>query len=189
MKIMHWTRPRTASAVCVAALALFGGCATTGSASGRVTDRDGDVVPARIGWSTPSPYGTHGRMVVTLPDGSGYIGDYRLVGTPDAMTLSLFEPWRVGWPDWPLPWEGAALPPDVAVSDDGALLERYRGLAIASLESPSGEHLRCRFGLLQPTIGLAGGVDGDCQVMPSQRAVQEARLAGFMDGGSRRPPP
>lgn len=152
-----------ASSALLAAALVFGGCASTGEASARVVDRDGDVVPATIAWRTPSPYGAFGRMVVTLPDGTGYAGEYRLVGEQNPETAALWEPWRAGWPDWPLPWENGALPALTSVDDGDGLRQRYQGLAIANLESPSGERLRCRFGLLEPTVGLAGGMNGDCQ--------------------------
>lgn len=144
------------------------GCATTGKSIARVTDRAGEVVPVRMAWRTPSAYGAFGHVVIELPDGTLYRGDYRLVGEPDEMTSALWRPWRTGWPDWPLPWEGEALPVTVSL-DEGSLQDRYRGIAIANLEAPNGQRMRCRFGLLQPTVGLAGGFDGDCQAMPPDR--------------------
>lgn len=149
-------------------MALCTSCTTTGTAIARVADRQGEVVPARMAWRTPSAYGAFGELAVELPDGTVFRGPYRLVGEPDDLTRAVWQPWRPGWPDWPLPWEGAALPVGVAL-DERSLSDRYRGLAIASLASDDGERLRCRFGLLQPTVGLAGGVDGDCQVLPSPR--------------------
>lgn len=159
------------AALGAAALWLASACASSGSATANVVDRQGTAVPARLTWQTPSPTGDHGRLMVTLPDGETFVGAYQLLDEPDAMTTALWRPWREGWPEWPLPWEGAALPTEVAVNDRHALVQRYVGLVIASLESRDGERMRCRFGLLQPTIGLAGGLDGDCRTTRGARDV------------------
>lgn len=167
------------AALGVAALLLASACASSGTTTATVVDRQGAAIPARMTWQTPSPTGAHGRLMVTLPDGETYVGAYQLVDEPDAMTTALWSPWHEGWPEWPLPWEGAALPGDVDVADRDALVQRYVGLVIANLESRDGERMRCRFGLLQPSVGLAGGLDGDCRSTTGARGATASLYEGL----------
>ena len=43
-------------------------------------------------------------------------------------------------------------------------LERYGGKVLASLSTPGGERMRCRFHFADPASGMAGGGEGKCQL-------------------------
>src|SRR5690606_26837552 len=58
----------TLAASALFATCLLGACASTGEATARIKDREGDSVPAHIAWRTTSAYGTSGRMLVTTID-------------------------------------------------------------------------------------------------------------------------
>lgn len=77
-----------------------------------------------------------------------------------AETLTpLWAHWRDGWNDWPY-WGHSALQPYPGTQ----FITHYSGKVVATLESAEGERMRCRFHLVEPTRGMSGGGEGECQL-------------------------
>lgn len=72
------------------------------------------------------------------------------IGTRDTLG-PLWDGWYRPWHGWPY-WYGSPGPQFVT---------HYSGRVLANLTSPDGDHMRCRFHLLHPQSGMAGG--GTCQ--------------------------
>jgi hypothetical protein len=47
---------------------------------------------------------------------------------------------------------------------------QYTGRVVANLGTASGEHMRCKFQLVHPSDGMAGGGRGQCQ-MPDGKTI------------------
>jgi hypothetical protein len=50
-------------------------------------------------------------------------------------------------------------------------IKSYSGRVLANLHSDDGEHMRCRFTLISPQRGMAGGGEGRCQLSESGREI------------------
>jgi hypothetical protein len=50
-------------------------------------------------------------------------------------------------------------------------VKTYSGRVLANLHSPSGDHMRCRFTLISPQRGMAGGGEGRCQLSDSDKEI------------------
>jgi hypothetical protein len=55
-------------------------------------------------------------------------------------------------------------------------ITHYTGRVVAYLADPEGKHIRCKFQLVHPSKGMAGGGEGDCQ-LPDGKAI-DASFAG-----------
>jgi hypothetical protein len=47
---------------------------------------------------------------------------------------------------------------------DREFIKEYSGRVLANLHSDTGNHMRCRFRLISPSRGMAGGGEGRCQL-------------------------
>jgi hypothetical protein len=47
----------------------------------------------------------------------------------------------------------------------------YAGRVVANLHDENGEHMRCRFNLVSPQRGMAGGGEGRCQLSESAKEI------------------
>jgi hypothetical protein len=129
---------------------LAAGCASTGSGYG--TSPSGDEATFR--WDAKSDI--TGTLTATMPGGPVYSGPYFEVTSETRVeSLSpLWEGWRPGWRGWPY-WS--------AVPAQGFVTE-YTGKVVANLAASNGERMRCRFRLIRPAEGMAGGGEGECQL-------------------------
>jgi len=50
-------------------------------------------------------------------------------------------------------------------------VKTYSGRVVANLQSEDGEYMRCRFNLISPQRGMAGGGEGRCQLSESSREI------------------
>jgi len=50
-------------------------------------------------------------------------------------------------------------------------IKTYKGAVLANLHSENGEHMRCRFTLISPQRGMAGGGEVRCQLSESGREI------------------
>lgn len=55
-------------------------------------------------------------------------------------------------------------------------ITHYTGRVVAILDSPDKQHMRCRFRLVVPARGMAGGGEGECQL--SEGGTVRAQFAG-----------
>jgi hypothetical protein len=139
------------AALCVG-LAL-GGCTTMGTGTGTLGAGN---KPVNFAWKS-SDGGTSGTMTATLSDGSVFTGPYLQV-TSTARNddfAPMWSGWNYGWPDWQ--WAGAGMPIT-------SFQTVYSGRVMANLQASDGKHLRCHFQLNNPSSGMQGGGQGQCQV-------------------------
>jgi hypothetical protein len=95
-------------------------------------------------------------MTAMLSTGETYAGMYFQITSETRIDdLSpLWVGWARPWADWPY-W---GLEPGPQFITD------YSGRVVANLEGPNGTHMRCRFQLIRPAAGMAGGGQGLCQL-------------------------
>jgi hypothetical protein len=136
--------PLLAVAVAVA------GC-TTGSGFGSAPS---DATPATFSWRGSD--GVSGTMNATMPDGTTYSGQYFQI-TRDTTVDSVAPIWD----GWHSGWRGASNW-DAGPTPD--FITHYTGRVVANLAAPDAVHMRCKFELIHPTDGMAGGGSGQCQL-------------------------
>ena len=71
----------------------------------------------------------------------------------------MWDGWNEGWHDWPY---GGEPYPDTY--DATQFITYYSGKVVANLETGGGRRMRCRFHLVDPRSGMAGGGQGECQL-------------------------
>jgi hypothetical protein len=142
---------KTLCVLLLGAIALSA-CTTMGSGTGSVAPGG-----ERVGFAwTSKDGGTTGTMSATLGDGKSFSGPYLEI-THQARNED-FDPmwsgWQFGWNDWGA-WE--AFPA-------AGYTTLYSGRVVANLQSPDAQQMRCRFQLNDPTAGMGGGGQGECQL-------------------------
>jgi hypothetical protein len=120
------------------------GCTTMGTGMGSTalgTD------PVKFSWTSTG--GVSGSMNAIAADGNSYTGQFfEITSDTTADNLGpLWDGWgrgwrRGGWEDW----------------DAGSeFVTHYTGRVVANLSASDGKHMRCRFQLVNPPDGMAGG--------------------------------
>jgi hypothetical protein len=142
----------SAGAMLCAIVLLLAGCSAAGTGSGAV---EPGGAPVRLAWKSEDG-GETGTMTATLPDGRTFSGPFTQVrSTARRESFAPFwNGWAPGWVDWPL-MAGQPVTEFVTV---------YSGRVIANLQSPDGQHMRCRFQLNKPDAGMRGGGQGQCRL-------------------------
>jgi hypothetical protein len=132
-------------------IALGAGCTTTGTGFGSAAS---GATPMTFNWKSSDS--VSGTMTATQSDGKSYSGQFFQV-TSDTTVDNLGPLWggwgpglrRGGWYDW----------------DAGPeFVTNYSGRVVANLATTDGTHMRCRFQLIHPSSGMAGGGRGECQM-------------------------
>ena len=136
---------------------IAGGCTTMGTGFGSTPS---GASPTTFSWKSSD--GVSGTMNATLSDGTIYSGQYFQI-TRDTTVDSVAPLW-VGWHSG---WRGAAYW-DAGPSQD--FITHYSGRVVANLASTSATHMRCKFQLVHPSDGMAGGGSGQCQ-LPDGKAI------------------
>jgi hypothetical protein len=134
----------------VVLLSALTACTTKGTGVG--SSPTGNV-SALIMWKSSSA--RSGAMTAMLSTGETFAGMYfQITGETRVDDLA---PLRVGWvrpwAEWPY-WE----------EPGPQFITYYSGRVVANLEGPNGSHMRCRFQLVRPEAGMAGGGQGQCQL-------------------------
>jgi hypothetical protein len=101
-------------------------------------------------------------MTATESDGKTYTGQFFQI-TSDTTVDTLGPLWagwgpgwrRGGWYDW---------------NAGPEFVTHYSGRVVANLATPDGTHMRCKFQLVHPSDGMAGGGRGECQ-MPGGNSI------------------
>lgn len=143
-------------------IALAAGCTTTGVGMGQSTNNE---INAQFTWTETG--GTHGNMVAQLSNGQVFQGPFFQI-TSEAVTD--YDPlwngwgpgamWGGGWGGraWGWGWGGwGPWGPQMQT------MTQYSGQVLANLQGPGG-FMRCDFRLMRPSVGMAGGGAGQCQL-------------------------
>ncbi|WP_217430651.1 hypothetical protein [Duganella vulcania] len=143
------------SLAAAAFLAAVVACTTTGFGTGVATKAGATAETVPFTW-TSKDGGISGSMTASY-DGKLYQGRFfQITQSTTADSLDpLWMNWRHGWHDWGY-W-GAAGPYPTTV-----FITRYSGKVVASLDAGA-DHMRCRFHLVDPSRGMGGGGEGECQ--------------------------
>jgi hypothetical protein len=143
----------------IACAAGVAGCATTGTGFGSTPT---GTHPVTFNWKSSRFDDVSGSLTATLANGKTYTGQYFQI-TRDTQVDDLGPLWAGwgpgfgygygygfgGWYDW----------------DPGPqFITRYSGRVVANLATAAGTHMRCRFQLIHPDEGMAGGGLGECQL-------------------------
>jgi len=148
-----------ATVASLAAIAIAG-CTTTGVGTGQSV---GGNVGATFTWTETG--GTQGNMVAQLSNGQVFQGpmfqitqESRFDYGPLWNGWGLGVGWGRGWGGrgWGWGWGGwGGWGPDTVT--------QYTGQVLANLQGPGG-FMRCHFTLMSPSVGMAGGGVGQCQL-------------------------
>jgi hypothetical protein len=141
------------AALAFALAGVLAACTTIGTGTGSF---ESDNQPVSFAW-TSKDGGTSGTMSATLADGKVFSGPYlQVTSTARSDNFApLWSGWDYGWPD--LRWGGAGMP-------FTSFQTVYSGRVMANLQATDGKRMRCHFQLNNPSAGMEGGGQGQCQV-------------------------
>lgn len=134
-------------------MTIAGGCSTQGTGTG--TLRNGNAPAIAFAWQSSND-GVSGTMTATFADGRIFTGRYFQI-TRDVRIEHLgplWDGWNPRWHGW-RHWN-----PDPGPD----FVKYYSGRVLANLAATGGERMRCRFQLIRPAAGMAGGGQGQCQL-------------------------
>ena len=146
--------------IALAALTLAACQTTAGTGSGNVR---GTQKPVAFTWQSTAS--TSGDITATFGTGRVFKGTYFQI-TQDTQVDHLdplWEGWRErrsgNWRHW--------------THDPGPeFVKTYSGRVLANLHDDTGEHMRCRFTLISPSRGMAGGGEGRCQLSETAQEIK-----------------
>ena len=144
-------RPRTVWAALAAAL-LTSACVTSGTGTGSTRNSD---LQATFTWESKG--GNTGTMTAMLSTGESFSGEYFQITSETRV-----EELRPLWGGWHRGWRGRGWG-FWGPEPSPAFVTNYSGRLVANLEGAGGQHMRCRFQLINPSSGMAGGGQGQCQ--------------------------
>lgn len=160
---MAWMNPmqplyRQLALMCMLGLSL-GACRTTGTGFG--TLQDGATTSVAFDWRGSDA--VSGSMTATFADGRTFTGKYFQITSETRLEYvePLWTSWSPRWHGWRY-WDPMPTPQFVT---------HYSGRVLANLSTADGEHMRCRFRLIRPSVGMAGGGAGDCQ-LPNGETIE-----------------
>jgi hypothetical protein len=148
----------------IAALAALttAACTTGGGGTGAGNVR-GTRKPVAFTWQTTD--NTSGDITATFGNGDVYKGRYYQITRDTRLDRldPLWDGWgepypRTGWRYWDRDM-------------DREFIREYNGRVLANLRSDTGNHMRCRFTLLKPSRGMAGGGEGRCQLSETRTEI------------------
>jgi hypothetical protein len=136
----------TSRAVLLLVVGLAAGCATIRTGSGST---ESSTSPVKFSWTGSG--NVAGSMTARLADGETFTGRFFQI------TSNLTD--ELG-PQGPI-WHQEGL---FDVGPELQSVAHYTGRVVADLSRPDGAQMRCRFTLMRPGDGMAGGARGDCQL-------------------------
>ena len=149
-------------------LLFVAGCTTMGTGYGTTADGGN---PVRFNWTSSDE--VSGTMSATLPDGSLYTGPFfQLTSTTTVDTLGpQWTGWGPAWGYGSVYARGPGWGYGEGILDGGTeSATHYTGRVVADLADSGGKHIRCKFHLVHPSGGMAGGGLGACQ-LPDQKTI------------------
>jgi len=140
-------------------LPVLQGCTSVGSGLGQLLETGASEHAVAFSW-TSQDGGMSGTMTAALPDAMYQGRFFQITQQTRQETLGpLWSHWNHGWNDWPY-WSGP-LPPPYPTPQ---FITYYSGKVVATLATSANQHMRCRFHLVQPSRGMSGGGEGQCQL-------------------------
>ena len=145
----------------LAALALAA-CQTQSAGTGAGNVR-GTQKPVAFTWQSTAT--DSGDITATFGNGRVFKGEYfqitsdTRVGDIGPLWDGWGQPYRRG--DWRY-WDR---------DEESGFHKTYSGRVLANLQAGDGERMRCRFNLISPSRGMAGGGEGRCQLSESSREI------------------
>lgn len=133
---------------------VLAACQTAGTGSGNVR---GTQKPVAFTWQSTDS--VSGNITATFGSGEVFKGTYFQI-TSDTRVDRL-DPLWYGWNRRYRGWRHWARNPGPE------FIKTYSGRVLANLHSDDGDHMRCRFTLISPSRGMAGGGEGRCQLSES----------------------
>ena len=133
---------------------------TAGTGAGNVR---GTQKPVAFTWQSSDD--DSGGITATFGSGRVFKGEYFQITSDtrvdrlDPLWDGWGEPYRRG--DWRY-WDR---------DEESAFYKTYSGRVLANLRAEDGERMRCRFSLISPSRGMAGGGEGRCQLSESSREI------------------
>ena len=147
--------------ILLAPLALAA-CQTQSAGTGAGNVR-GTQKPVAFTWQSTAT--DSGDITATFGNGRVFKGEYFQI-TSDTRVDNLGPLWD-GWGhpyrrgDWRY-WDR---------DEESGFYKTYSGRVLANLQAGDGERMRCRFNLISPSRGMAGGGEGRCQLSESSREI------------------
>jgi len=133
---------------------------SAGTGSGNVR---GSNKPVAFTWESTD--NVSGNITATFGNGRVFKGTYFQI-TRDTRVDRLDPLWN----GWDRPYRRSAW--RYWAADPGPeFVKTYSGRVLANLHSPSGDHMRCRFTLISPQRGMAGGGEGRCQLSDTEKEI------------------
>jgi hypothetical protein len=135
-------------------------CQTAGTGSGHVR---GTQKPVAFTWQSTDS--VSGDITATFGSGRVFKGTYFQI-THDTRVDRLGPLWD-GWgrPHRRGNWRYWSYDPGPE------FIKTYSGRVLANLHDDTGEHMRCRFTLISPSRGMAGGGEGRCQLSENDQEI------------------
>jgi hypothetical protein len=149
------------SGLVLATLSLvLSACQTAGTGTGNVR---GTRKPVAFTWESTDS--VSGNITATFGTGKVFKGTYFQI-TRDTRVDHLGPLWdgwgrpyaRSGWRYWDR-------------QEEREFIKEYSGRVLANLRSQEGDQMRCRFTLISPSRGMAGGGEGRCQLADSSQEI------------------
>jgi hypothetical protein len=127
-------------------VALAVGCATTKTGSGSAVS---GTNPVKFGWTSRD--NVSGSMTATVANAGTFTGRFSQVTS--GLTDELGSQGQI--------WHQEGL---YDVGPGLQYVPHYTGRVVANLSGSGGVQMRCRFELMRPVDGMAGGASGECQL-------------------------
>lgn len=122
-----------------------------------------------VSFTWESTHGPHsGKIQTTLPDGESFSGQFHEItsGTTVATLDGFYRSWYGGpWSRYDWTWGGDW--PYYDYADE--YITYYTNRVVAILDGDRGTTMRCNFKLDDPSRGMKGGGQGDCQLSTGER--------------------
>jgi hypothetical protein len=145
----------------LAALAMTA-CETNSGGTGSGNVR-GTRKPVAFTWQSTD--NVSGDITATFGNGDVFKGTYFQITRDTRLDRlgPLWDGWgrpyeRTGWRYWDRDM-------------DRQFIKEYSGRVLANLRSDQGGHMRCRFTLISPSRGMAGGGEGRCQLSETRKEI------------------
>lgn len=148
MKTLLQVKRECSALFAIAALAISA-CATT--SDGLEIGVDTEVAAVTFHWRSSDA--SSGVLTAALTGDRQFSGPYFRIAKDTRLDglAPLWDGWTASrdWQHW---------------QPGPEFLERYGGKVLASLRTPDGERMRCRFRFADPVSGMVGGGEGKCQL-------------------------